>query len=158
MIFPHHYMSAKIVKAAFGREFASFFVHAGMIGLDGEKMSKSKGNLVFVSKLIENQVEPMVIRWALLSGHYQIDRQWSDDLLRRAESEVAIVRSALSRTEVAETDQLIKDLISDLANNLDTPTALNRLVLWAITSQKDAPFNKSGEVSRAIDSLLGLAL
>ncbi len=156
--FPHHYMSAKIVKAAFGREFASFFVHAGMIGLDGEKMSKSKGNLVFVSKLIENQVEPMVIRWALLSGHYQIDRQWSDDLLRRAESEVAIVRSALSRTEVAETDQLIKDLISDLANNLDTPTALNRLVLWAITSQKDAPFNKSGEVSRAIDSLLGLAL
>lgn len=39
-------MSAKIVKAAFGREFASFFVHAGMIGLDGEKMSKSKGNLV----------------------------------------------------------------------------------------------------------------
>lgn len=158
LIFPHHYMSAKIVKAAFGREFASFFVHAGMIGLDGEKMSKSKGNLVFVSKLIENQVEPMVIRWALLSGHYQIDRQWSDDLLRRAESEVAIVRSALSRTEVAETDQLIKDLISDLANNLDTPTALNRLVLWAITSQKVAPFNKSGEVSRAIDSLLGLAL
>ncbi len=156
--FPHHYMSAKIVKAAFGREFASYFVHAGMIGLDGEKMSKSKGNLVFVSKLIENQVEPMVIRWALLSGHYQIDRQWSDDLLRRAESEVAIVRSALSRTEVAETDQLIKDLISDLANNLDTPTALNRLVLWAITSQKDASFNKSGEVSRAIDSLLGLAL
>lgn len=156
--FPHHYMSAKIVKAAFGREFASFFVHAGMIGLDGEKMSKSKGNLVFISKLIENQVEPMVIRWALLSGHYQIDRQWSDDLLRRAESEVAIVRSALSRTEVAETDQLIKDLISDLANNLDTPTALNRLVLWAITSQKVAPFNKSGEVSRAIDSLLGLAL
>lgn len=158
LIFPHHYMSAKIVKAAFGREFASFFVHAGMIGLDGEKMSKSKGNLVFVSKLIENQVDPMVIRWALLSGHYQIDRQWSDDLLRRAESEVAIVRSALSRTEVAETDQLIKDLISDLANNLDTPTALNRLVLWAITSQKVAPFNKSGEVSRAIDSLLGLAL
>lgn len=158
LFFPHHYMSAKIVKAAFGREFASYFVHAGMIGLDGEKMSKSKGNLVFVSKLIENQVDPMVIRWALLSGHYQIDRQWSDDLLRRAESEVAIVRSALSRTEVAETDQLIKDLISDLANNLDTPTALNRLVLWAITSQKVAPFNKSGEVSRAIDSLLGLAL
>lgn len=156
--FPHHYMSAKIVKAAFGREFASFFVHAGMIGLDGEKMSKSKGNLVFVSKLIENQVDPMVIRWALLSGHYQIDRQWSEDLLKRAEAEVAIVRSALSRTEVAETDQLIKDLISDLANNLDTPTALNRLVLWAITSQKYAPFNKSGEVSRAIDSLLGLAL
>jgi L-cysteine:1D-myo-inositol 2-amino-2-deoxy-alpha-D-glucopyranoside ligase len=100
----------------------------------------------------------MVIRWALLTGHYQSDRQWSDELLRKAESEVELVRTALSRNEVADTDQLIKDLISDLANNLDTPTALNRLVLWATTSQKDASFNKSGEVSRAIDSLLGLAL
>lgn len=158
LLFPHHYMSAKIVKAAFAREFASLYVHAGMIGLDGEKMSKSKGNLVFVSRLLENQVDPMVIRWALLTGHYQSDRQWSDELLRKAESEVELVRTALSRNEVADTDQLIKDLISDLANNLDTPTALNRLVLWAITSQKVAPFNKSGEVSRAIDSLLGLAL
>ena len=158
LLFPHHYMSAKIVKAAFGREFASLYVHAGMIGLDGEKMSKSKGNLIFVSRLLENQVDPMVIRWALLTGHYQTDRQWSDELLRKAESEVELVRTALSRNEVADTDQLIKDLISDLANNLDTPTALNRLVLWAITSQKDASFNKSGEVSRAIDSLLGLAL
>ena len=158
LLFPHHYMSAKIVKAAFAREFASLYVHAGMIGLDGEKMSKSKGNLVFVSRLLENQVDPMVIRWALLTGHYQSDRQWSDELLRKAESEVELVRTALSRNEVADTDQLIKDLISDLANNLDTPTALNRLVLWAITSQKDASFNKSGEVSRAIDSLLGLAL
>jgi L-cysteine:1D-myo-inositol 2-amino-2-deoxy-alpha-D-glucopyranoside ligase len=158
LLFPHHYMSAKIVKAAFGRDFASLYVHAGMIGLDGEKMSKSKGNLVFVSRLLENQVDPMVIRWALLTGHYQSDRQWSDELLRKAKSEVELVRTALSRNEVADTDQLIKDLISDLANNLDTPTALNRLVLWAITSQKDASFNKSGEVSRAIDSLLGLAL
>ena len=158
LLFPHHYMSAKIVKAAFGREFASLYVHAGMIGLDGEKMSKSKGNLVFVSRLLENQVDPMVIRWALLTGHYQSDRQWSDELLRKAESEIELVRTALSRNEVADTDQLIKDLISDLANNLDTPTALNRLVLWATTSQKDASFNKSGEISRAIDSLLGLAL
>ena len=158
LLFPHHFMSAKIVKAAFGREFASLYVHAGMIGLDGEKMSKSKGNLVFVSRLLENQVDPMVIRWALLTGHYQSDRQWSHELLRKAESEVELVRSALSRNEVADTDQLIKDLISDLANNLDTPTALNRLVLWSISSQKDASFNKSGEVSRAIDSLLGLAL
>lgn len=158
LLFPHHYMSAKIVKAAFAREFASLYVHVGMIGLDGEKMSKSKGNLVFVSRLLENQVDPMVIRWALLTGHYQSDRQWSDELLRKAESEVELVRTALSRNEVADTDQLIKDLISDLANNLDTPRALSRLISWAITSQKDASFNKSGEVSRAIDSLLGLAL
>ena len=158
LLFPHHYMSAKIVQAAYGREFSSLYIHAGMIGLDGEKMSKSKGNLVFVSKLLEDGVDPMIIRWALLTGHYQSDRQWSDDLLKKAESEVGLMRTALSRTEVADTDQLLKDLISDLSNNLDTPTALNRLVLWAKKSQKDAAYNQSGQVSRAIDSLLGLAL
>ena len=158
LLFPHHYMSAKIVQAAYGREFSSLYIHAGMIGLDGEKMSKSKGNLVFVSKLLEDGVDPMIIRWALLTGHYQSDRQWSDDLLKKAESEVGLMRTALSRTEVADTDQLLKDLILDLSNNLDTPTALNRLVLWAKKSQKDAAYNQSGQVSRAIDSLLGLAL
>jgi L-cysteine:1D-myo-inositol 2-amino-2-deoxy-alpha-D-glucopyranoside ligase len=158
LLFPHHYMSAKIVQAAYGREFSSLYIHAGMIGLDGEKMSKSKGNLVFVSKLLEDNVDPMIIRWALLSGHYQSDRQWSDDLLKKAEFEVELMRTALSRTEVADTDQLLKDLILDLSNNLDTPTALNRLVLWAKKSQKDAAYNQSGQVSRAIDSLLGLAL
>ena len=158
LLFPHHYMSAKIVQAAYGREFSSLYIHAGMIGLDGEKMSKSKGNLVFVSKLLEDGVDPMIIRWALLTGHYQSDRQWSDDLLKKAESEVGLMRTALSRTEVADTDQLLKDLISDLSNNLDTPSALNRLVLWAKESQKDAHHNQSGQVSRAIDSLLGLAL
>jgi L-cysteine:1D-myo-inositol 2-amino-2-deoxy-alpha-D-glucopyranoside ligase len=158
LLFPHHYMSAKIVQAAYGREFSSLYIHAGMIGLDGEKMSKSKGNLVFVSKLLEDGVDPMIIRWALLSGHYQSDRQWNDDLLKKAEFEVELMRTALSRTEVADTDQLLKDLILDLSNNLDTPTALNRLVLWAKKSQKDAAYNQSGQVSRAIDSLLGLAL
>lgn len=158
LLFPHHYMSAKIVQAAYVREFSSLYIHAGMIGLDGEKMSKSKGNLVFVSKLLEDNVDPMIIRWALLSGHYQSDRQWSDDLLKKAEFEVELMRTALSRTEVADTDQLLKDLILDLSNNLDTPTALNRLVLWAKKSQKDAACNQSGQVSRAIDSLLGLAL
>ena len=158
LIFPHHFMSAQIVKAAYGREFAKHFVHAAMIGLDGEKMSKSKGNLVFVSKLLSEQVDPMVIRWALLSGHYQQDRQWSSDLLVTAQDQVDQVRSALARSEVAKTDRLIADLIGDIANNLDTPTALNRLLIWAKQSESDPVVNQSGQISRAIDALLGLAL
>ena len=158
LIFPHHFMSAQIVKAAYGREFARHFVHAAMIGLNGEKMSKSKGNLVFVSKLLSEQVDPMVIRWALLSGHYQQDRQWSSDLLVTAQDQVDQVRSALARSEVAKTDRLIADLIGDIANNLDTPTALNRLLIWAKQSESDPVVNQSGQISRAIDALLGLAL
>jgi len=158
LIFPHHFMSAQIVKAAYGRDFAKHFVHAAMIGLNGEKMSKSKGNLVFVSKLLSEQVDPMVIRWALLSGHYQQDRQWSSDLLVTAQDQLDQVRSALARSEVAKTDRLIADLIGDIANNLDTPTALNRLLIWAKQSESDPVVNQSGQISRAIDALLGLAL
>ena len=158
LIFPHHFMSAQIVKAALGRDFAESYIHAGMIGLDGEKMSKSKGNLIFVSKLIQEGVDPMVIRWALLSGHYQQDREWSRQLLERAKDEVALVRSSLSRSETADASSLINNLIIDLSDNLNTPKALSKIVDWSLESNKIATSNHSGLVSRAIDSLLGLAL
>ena len=158
LIFPHHFMSEQIVKAAFGREFAKYFVHAAMIGLDGEKMSKSKGNLVFVSKLLSDGIDPMVIRWALLSGHYQDDRQWSSQLLIKAETEVNQIRIALAQSEVADPTQMIDAMVFDISNNLDTPTALQRLLTWSLTLNIDGNVNQSGAVSRAIDSLLGLAL
>ena len=158
LVFPHHFMSAQIVKAALGRDFAESYIHAGMIGLDGEKMSKSKGNLIFVSKLIQEGVDPMVIRWALLSGHYQQDREWSTQLLERAKDEVMLVRSALSRSETADASSLVSNLIKDLSDNLNTPKALSEIVDWSLESNKIATSNHSGLVSRAIDSLLGLAL
>lgn len=158
LIFPHHYMCAQIVRAAYGRNFAGNYVHTGMIGLDGEKMSKSKGNLVFVSELINSGIDPMVIRWALISGHYQSDRQWSSELLNSASLSVEKVRAAIARTEVADSNHLIQSIILDLANNLDTPSSLDRLLLWADQSEKEGNVNQSGKVSRAIDALLGLTL
>ena len=158
LIFPHHYMSEQIVRAAYGRGFANNYVHSAMIHLDGEKMSKSKGNLVFVSKLLSQGFDPMVIRWALLSGHYQQDRSWSDELLQKSTSEVSLLRSVLAQSEVAETEELIQSIVFDLANNLDTPAALRRLIAWAKLSQSSPKVNESGLVSRGIDSLLGLAL
>ena len=158
LIFPHHFMSAQIIKAAYGRRFSETFVHAAMISLDGEKMSKSKGNLVFVSKLIESGVDPMILRWALLRGHFQKDRAWSTQLLDKSSIEVNLIRSALAQSEVAETKDVINSLIKDLSNNLDTPAALERLINWANSSKSNPSVNQSGLMARAIDSLLGLAL
>ena len=158
LIFPHHFMSAQIIEAAYGRKFSETFVHAAMISLDGEKMSKSKGNLVFVSKLIESGVDPMSLRWALLRGHYQKDRAWSTQLLDKSSIEVNLIRSALAQSEVAETKDVINSLIKDLSNNLDTPAALERLINWANSSKSNPSVNQSGLMARAIDSLLGLAL
>ena len=158
LIFPHHFMSAQIIQAAYGREFSESFVHAAMISLDGEKMSKSKGNLVFVSKLLESGIDPMILRWALLRGHFQQDRAWSNELLEISTKEVELVRSALAQSEVADTDNVINSLIQDISNNLDTPSALDRLTKWANLSQSNPTVNQSGLMARAVDSLLGLAL
>ena len=158
LIFPHHFMSAQIIQAAYGREFSESFVHAAMISLDGEKMSKSKGNLVFVSKLLESGIDPMILRWALLRGHFQQDRAWSNELLEISTKEVELVRSALAQSEVADTNNVINSLIQDISNNLDTPSALDRLTKWANLSQSNPTVNQSGLMARAVDSLLGLAL
>ncbi len=161
LIFPHHFMSAQLIKAATGRDFARFFIHTGMVGYEGEKMSKSKGNLVFVSKLLDQGVEPIVIRWALLKDHYQADREWTDELLNNAIDEVNLVRSALSNTEVVDPTNWLRNVADAIANNLDTPTALGEIVKWSEASlhgdKRSELVNGAGLMSRGIDSLLGLS-
>jgi L-cysteine:1D-myo-inositol 2-amino-2-deoxy-alpha-D-glucopyranoside ligase len=100
----------------------------------------------------------MILRWALLRGHYQQDRVWSTQLLDISICEVNLVRSALAQSEVCETKDVINDLINDISNNLDTPAALERLINWANSSKSNPAVNQSGLMARAIDSLLGLAL
>lgn len=162
LIFPHHFMSAALIKAATGRGYSKFYVHTGMMGLSGEKMSKSKGNLVFVSKLISDGVDPMVIRWALLSDHYQSYREWSDELLARSSAQVALVRQALARSEVYPVAFCISELILAVSNNLATPHALSLILDWAKQSldgeHSHLFVNESGVISRALDALLGLTL
>ena len=160
LIFPHHFMSASQAQAITGHPFARATVHSAMIGLDGEKMSKSKGNLVFVSKLIAEGVDPMVIRWALLSGHFQSDRMWERDRLADFVDEVALLRTALSRELVAPTTTVITTIIDSLANNLNTPKALNALLSWSKETVEGVSSTQAGagELSRTLDALLGLAL
>jgi L-cysteine:1D-myo-inositol 2-amino-2-deoxy-alpha-D-glucopyranoside ligase len=161
LIFPHHFMSAALIKAATNREFAQFFIHTGMVGYQGEKMSKSKGNLVFVSKLIEKGIDPLVIRWALLSKHYQSYREWDDDLLSQSQLEIDVVREALSKSEVINPSEHLEKVVKALANNLDTPLALQSILEWAnLSIQVQASSNistGSGEMARGLDALLGLA-
>jgi L-cysteine:1D-myo-inositol 2-amino-2-deoxy-alpha-D-glucopyranoside ligase len=158
LIFPHHFMSAAQAQAMTGRNFAKAYVHSGMVGLNGEKMSKSKGNLVFVSKLVNAGVDPMAIRLALLQSHYQDDRMWNDEALEMAVQLVNRIRLNLGKMEVAPATPLIHDLISALSDNLDTPRALNRIKLWCEESETNPCVDEGGLVARALDSLLGLAL
>jgi L-cysteine:1D-myo-inositol 2-amino-2-deoxy-alpha-D-glucopyranoside ligase len=128
-----------------------------MIGLDGEKMSKSKGNLVFVSKLLENGEDPVVIRFALLGDHYATNREWSDAVLEQARHDVERVRAALSRNEVAPTVAVSKAILDSLADNLDTPSAIAVLFEWVESTELGLTGGSVGELARVLDSALGLA-
>jgi L-cysteine:1D-myo-inositol 2-amino-2-deoxy-alpha-D-glucopyranoside ligase len=158
LIFPHHFMSAALAKALTGDDFADAYLHAAMVGLDGEKMSKSKGNLVFVSKLLREDIDPMVLRHALLSEKYSEDRMWNAETLASSAGRVLSVRSALSRIECAPTDEVIDLIAQCIANDLDTPKALHILDKWASDSIKGETGGSVGELSRFIDAALGLAL
>src|ERR671912_2500255 len=97
LAFPHHEMSAAHGEVATGSwPFARAYVHAGMVGLDGEKMSKSQGNLVLVSQLRESGTEPAALRLALLAAHYRSDRDWQQSDLDAAVARLARWRAAVA--------------------------------------------------------------
>ena len=158
LIFPHHEMSAAQSRSINGQKFARSYVHAGMIGLDGEKMSKSLGNLVFVSKLISSGVNPAAIRWALMGHSYSDDLMWTDSLIEKASIEIDRLQLNLARMEVAPTDLVIQEIIDALSQNLDTPRVLGAISRWMDETEAGTSGGVAGELSRALDTLLGITL
>ena len=121
-------------------------------------MSKSKGNLVFVSQLLKEGVDPMSIRVALMSHHYREDHMWESEEITEAKLFLEELQIALSRMEVAPTDGVIKEIISALSQDIDTPSALKAIKIWIDQTNEGAVGGKPGELSRAIDALLGIAI
>ncbi len=157
LAFPHHEFSAAHAEALTGQHpFARHYAHAGMIGLDGEKMSKSRGNLVFVSRLRADGVDMMAVRLGLLSGHYRTDRAWTPDVLAEASDRLARWRAAVTRDAGPDATGVIARLRDHLANDLDTPQALRAVDAWAADSGTDR--SAPAQVSEAVDALLGVAL
>ena len=157
LLFPHHEMSAAHAEVGTGVwPFARAYVHAGMVGLDGEKMSKSRGNLVFVSRLRRDGVDPGALRLALLSVHYRADREWTDAVLEAGQRRVANWQAGVMRPSGPSGAALLADLRAALADDLDSPTALARVDAWcqAPGDDPDAP----GLVRAAVDALLGVLL
>ena len=161
LVFPHHEMSASQAVALTGeRPFARCYVHQAMVGLDGEKMSKSRGNLVLVSKLRADGVDPMAIRLALLSQHYRTDWEWTPTHLEQAEQRLETWRAAVSVNSGPNADATLQQVRELLANDLDTPGALAAVDRWAkeclTHGGEDAA--APGVVSRLLDALLGVRL
>lgn len=157
LVFPHHDMSAAQGFVGTKQNFAEFYIHAGMIGLNGEKMSKSLGNLVFVSTLINEGADPMAIRLALMGHHYRSDHMWKSDELLRSTQLFDRLRENLSRIEVAPTVPVVQKIINAISQDLDTVAAISALTQWCDDCEEGISGGAPGELSRALDDLLGLA-
>ncbi|GAB2691963.1 cysteine--1-D-myo-inosityl 2-amino-2-deoxy-alpha-D-glucopyranoside ligase [Kitasatospora kifunensis] len=161
LVFPHHEMGASHAQAATGvHPYAKAYVHAGMVALDGLKMSKSRGNLVFVSTLRREGVDPAALRLALLSHHYRADWEWTKTVLDEAVERLARWRAAVSRPDGPSAEQLLAEVRAALADDLDAPTALAAVDRWAEqqAATGGADTGAPGLVSRTVDALLGVAL
>jgi L-cysteine:1D-myo-inositol 2-amino-2-deoxy-alpha-D-glucopyranoside ligase len=174
LIFPHHEMSASHARVALsGRAspgepvFARHYAHAGMVRLDGEKMSKSQGNLVFVSRLIAGGTDPMVIRLAILAHHYRQDWDWTDAGLAAAQARLDRWRAAVAAasavpgppaTSATSGTGVLAAVRERLADDLDAPGALAAVDAWA-DAVLAAPGGTDGPLVRdTVDALLGIAL
>jgi L-cysteine:1D-myo-inositol 2-amino-2-deoxy-alpha-D-glucopyranoside ligase len=199
LVFPHHEMSASHTRVALasggaggvggvvppgtgrapaGDVFARVYVHAGMVSYHGEKMSKSLGNLVFVSRVLADGVDPMAIRMALLAHHYRSDWEWTDAVLGDAQARLARWRAALARVEAAApeavtsgtapaaaAEMVLSGVRARMRDDLDAPGALAVVDRWAGTLVAEPPTRITAAdlvgarlVKDTVDALLGISL
>ena len=133
LVFPHHECSAAHAEVATGRwPFARSYVHAAMVGYEGHKMSKSRGNLVFVSRLRADGVDPAAIRLAVLGRHYGQAWEWTDDVLDESGlGRLRRWREAVDRPVAPPAHHLLDEVRRHLADDLDAPAALRAVDRWA---------------------------
>jgi L-cysteine:1D-myo-inositol 2-amino-2-deoxy-alpha-D-glucopyranoside ligase len=161
--FPHHEMSTSHARLLAHGHGARTHVHTGMVGLHGEKMSKSLGNLVLVSQLRADGVDAMAVRLAILDHHYAGDWEWTDDVLRTAQARLDRWRAAVSGNGGPAADAMLAEVRAAIATDLDAPRALRAVDAWAEASLAGVPDAEAhegapGVVARAVNALLGVRL
>jgi L-cysteine:1D-myo-inositol 2-amino-2-deoxy-alpha-D-glucopyranoside ligase len=165
LVFPHHEMSAVQAAALTGDwPFARAFVHQAMVGLDGEKMSKSKGNLVKVSVLRQQGVDPMAIRLVLLQHHHATPWFWSQDELEAETARLERWRAAVAQQSGPPAEATLDAVRRALAADLDSPSAVDAIDQWVAAQQDSGDDALGGDsaapelIRRTADALLGIDL
>ena len=161
LVFPHHEMGASHAHVLTGSyPFARTYAHAGMVGLDGAKMSKSRGNLVLVSRLREQGVDSMAVRLAVLAHHYGRDWTWSSGDLDAAQERLARWRVATARASGPHAEGLLAAVRERLADDLDAPGALAAVDRWVDEQERAGGDDASAPalVADTVDALLGVRL
>ena len=161
LAFPHHECSASHLRLLDDGQAARVHAHGGMVGYEGHKMSKSRGNLVLVSRLLADGVEPMAVRLAVLAHRYRDDWEWTDGGLAQARERLATWRRAMSGNGGPDATPVLAGVRAAVADDLDTPRAIAVVDAWAaaaLAGQGPTHEGAPGVVARTVDALLGVRL
>ena len=123
LVFPHHECETAQSESVTGTTFSRHWLHVGMVGLDGVKMSKSLGNLVFVDDLLK-EWEPMAIRLALLAHHYRSDWDFRLGDVEEAAARLEHWRGGARGPAARDDDAVLDEVRRCLDDDLDAPRAL----------------------------------
>ena len=156
LIFPHHECEIAQSESVNGEPFSRYWIHAGLVAYQGTKMSKSLGNLVFVSEL-RKEIDPRAIRLALMAHHYRSDFEWFDEEGPRAQRDLELlIRSGGGAQPVSE-GPLIDEVRGALDDDLDTPRVCELLIREAQAIEKGTSSSPQGCLVAAA-SLCGIQL
>jgi len=123
LIFPHHECERAQSEAATGQPFVRHWMHQAMVRMDGEKMSKSLGNLVFVSDLLKTY-DPRAIRLGIVAHHYRDSWEWDDSIMPTAAARLDAWLAATEAPGAADSDTALAEVRARLDDDLDTPGAV----------------------------------
>ena len=137
LIFPHHENEIAQGTSCASAKYCNYWFHNGIVLVDKKKMSKSLGNVILISDII-NSINPIVIRLALMSSHYRQPLNWTNDTVNNAKNiyEKIVTSLDADTSDLRENDN---DFLELLCDDLNTPNAIQYLVKQA----KDSKNNKN---------------
>lgn len=155
LVFPHHEFTAAHATALSGMPLAHAYCHVGLISYQGHKMSKSRGNLVLISKLIAAGADPSAIRLGIMAHHYRSEWEWFDDDLQTANRRLQAWRDGIARdtADPVDSHDVLAQLRQAFANDLDTP-----VMLAILDAALDRGVDEPALIADAVQALLGVRL
>ena len=157
LIFPHHECEVAQSEALTGKPFVRHWLHSAMVAYEGEKMSKSLGNLVFISDLLK-VADPRAIRLALMHHHYRSGFEWHDTDIQDGNALLHRLVAAAQRTTGPDPAPFAARVRAAIDNDLDAPKALEALGELADAVLSGGDDETAPDVLRELSALLGINL
>lgn len=167
--FPHHENEIAQSKAAYGTPIANYWIHNGMVNIDGEKMSKSLGNVIWAKDMIA-KIGGNTLRWVMLSAHYRAPLNINEEAIETAKKELnrvstamkqAYVKLALENEEITDIfdEEAWKPFIESMQDDLNTPNAFAAVFetvksLNQMLRQREADLQKVAELTVTLEKMM----